>query len=429
MKWILFLLTIFYALEANAQTYIISFTGIGEATTVSSVKVENLTSGATASLTSSGQTLTLSVITDADLIDNQQSKELKIYPNPMTDNSIMQVNPPVAGDATISIHEMAGRLIARIDSYLENYLQEFRLTGINSGYYLITVEGRTYKYSGKLLSNAKASSVASIEKVNSNVQPGSGNTSKMDSKGEHETINMEYTIGDRLKYIGISGNYSTVITDIPVEDKTITFTFIACTDGDGNNYPVVEIGGQIWMAENLKTTKYNDNSDIPNVIEKSAWYLLQDGAFCWYENDISNGAIHGALYNCFAVIDPRNLCPTGWHVPGHLYPSDEWPALITYLGGKETAGGKMKSVGTVEAGTGLWNSPNYNATNESGFSALPGGVRYYDGTFTNIGNIAYFWSSSMPYFAFLYLLANSNDQAPYLYDHPNQGLSVRCIKD
>jgi uncharacterized protein (TIGR02145 family) len=428
MKELVFFISIVWVLEADAQTYLINFTGTGESTSVNSVLVENLTTTISTSLTS-GQILRLNVLTSVNQIENKLLSELKIYPNPMTDNAVVQVMPPVEGMATVTISDMNGKQIAKIQSYLENYLQEFCVSGIKSGLYLVSVKGRTFQCSGKLLCNTKSNGAVHIEKTSNSNQTTLVKMSGKASKGVPGYIDMNYTSGDRIKFTGISGNYSTVVTDIPASDKTINFNFIACTDGDGNNYPVVDIGGQIWMAENLQTTKYNDGTDIPNVIENTDWYLLEDGAFCWYNNNISNKTIHGALYNCFAVNDTRNLCPTGWHVPGHLYPNDEWQTFITYLGGNETAGGIMKSVGTVEEGTGLWNAPNYNATNESGFSALPSGNRYYDGTFHNIGNIGYWWSSSMPYFAYWYQVNYFNAKASYIYDHPNYGLSVRCIKN
>jgi len=420
MKRILFLITIFCALEANAQTYIISFTGIGPSTTVSSVEVENLTSGATANITSSGQTLTLTVTTSVNLIDNKQSKELKIYPNPMTDNSILQVYPPAAGDAIITVFDMTGKQVAQVQSYLNNYLQEFRLSGINRGLYLVSVKGSTYQYSGKLLSNVKVNGTASIEKVSNNVPSGNEKTTKTDSKGEPGTINMEYTTGDRLKFIGISGNYSTVITDIPTETKTITFNFISCTDADNNNYPVVEIGTQIWMAENLKY--------LPSVIgpgtgsETIPYYYVYgyNGTNVTDAKATANYTTYGVLYNWPAVMS--GVCPTGWHAPTDL----EWTELFDYLGGESLAGGKLKETGTTH-----WTSPNEGATNEIGFTALPGGDRDYDGAFYYIGDYGLWrsateYDSSLAWSFFLfynYSTVNSNNS------YKKYGFSVRCLKD
>lgn len=137
------------------------------------------------------------------------------------------------------------------------------------------------------------------------------------------------------------------------------------TDVDGNVYQTIGIGSQFWIAENLKTTKYNDGTSIPLVTDNRDWSLLFTPAYCWYNNDeINNKITYGALYNWY-TLNTGKLCPSGWHVPNNT----EWAVLASYLGGPEVAGGKMKVPGTD-----YWNSPNTGATNSSGFSAFPGGL-------------------------------------------------------
>lgn len=158
------------------------------------------------------------------------------------------------------------------------------------------------------------------------------------------------------------------------------------TDIDGNVYNTVTIGTQVWMKENLKTTKYNDGTAIPLVIDSPDWSNLKTPGYTWNicgNNEDSIIAIYGALYNWYTV-NTGKLCPTGWHVPS----DNEWTTLITYLGGENVAGGKLK------AGTADWGSPNIGATNESGFTALPGGVCYADGDYSGIGGDGFWWSSS-----------------------------------
>jgi len=195
----------------------------------------------------------------------------------------------------------------------------------------------------------------------------------------------------------------------------------SCIDYNGNAYPTITIGTQVWMAENLRVKNYRNGDPIPNVPGK-AWETLTTGAYCWYDNDQSANAKYGALYNWYAVDDSRGLCPTGWHVPTDA----EWTTFTTYLGGTTVAGGKMKSVSA------LWSSPNTDATNNSGFSGLPGGYRGgNDGSFDYLGGYGYFWSSSQidTYNAwYRYLLYN------YAYVGRNSyykegGFSVRCLKD
>ena len=191
------------------------------ATSVTTVIVENLTEGT--SLSFDGyKTLELNIITTGiNQIENEQSSEIKIYPNPMAGNSILQVYPPAEGNATITVSDMNGKQIARIQSYLQNYLQEFRLSGINSGLYLVSVKGSTYQYSGKLLCNGKSNGTISIEKVSNNIQVADKKVSNDGTKSAPAPVEMSYTTGDWLKFTGISGNYSTVITDVPTATKQL----------------------------------------------------------------------------------------------------------------------------------------------------------------------------------------------------------------
>jgi uncharacterized protein (TIGR02145 family) len=135
------------------------------------------------------------------------------------------------------------------------------------------------------------------------------------------------------------------------------------TDIDGNVYNTVTIGDQVWMAENLKTTKLNDGTSISNAIDNIAWASLSTPGYCWFINNRATYEIYGALYNWYAVYTDK-LCPTGWHVPSN----SEWTTLTDHLGGAEVAGGKLK-----ESGSSHWASPNTGATNVTGFTALPGG--------------------------------------------------------
>jgi len=203
---------------------------------------------------------------------------------------------------------------------------------------------------------------------------------------------------------------------------------ITVTDADGNVYHGVTIGAQVWTVENLKTTKYNDGTDIPLVTDGAAWDALDvetGGAYCWYNNDISNKDAYGAIYN-FAAIKTGKLAPAGWHVPT----MEEWQTLIDQLGGKDVAGGKLK-----EAGTTHWNSPNSDATNSSGFTALPGGFRYTGATnFFGLNDFALFQTSTeeasnpgaWSYYAILF---KDNGTIDLRYWIKQAGCSVRLVKD
>jgi len=194
------------------------------------------------------------------------------------------------------------------------------------------------------------------------------------------------------------------------------------TDIDGNIYNIVTIGTQIWMKENLKTTKYNNGLAIKLVANGNAWAALTMPSYCWYKNELVKfKADYGAMYNWYAV-NTGNLCPSGWHIPSDA----EWTTLTTYLGGESVAGGKLKETGTTH-----WKSPNKGANNETGFTALPGGSRYYYGSYFDIGTYGYWWTSTefSPTYAWSrYMLHDFDNVSKYNFDK-QYGFSVRCVKD
>lgn len=147
-------------------------------------------------------------------------------------------------------------------------------------------------------------------------------------------------------------------------------------DIEDNEYETVFIGNNCWMAENLRTGLYADGSIIPNVTNDNDWGNLTSGAWVFYDNEKQHKFPFGKLYNWYATDNNRKICPEDWHIPTN----QEWETLIDHLGGANEAGGKMK-----ETGTDFWLTPNLDATNESGFSGLPGGIRVADGSFFNIG--------------------------------------------
>lgn len=207
----------------------------------------------------------------------------------------------------------------------------------------------------------------------------------------------------------------TIVNTLIAQDGNIV------KDQDGNNYKTVKIGNQTWMAENLKTTKYNDGTAISLVSDSTVWVALTTPAYCWYDNDTTYKNTYGALYNGH-TINTGKLCPYGWHVSTDV----EWSTLVSYLGGESVAGGKLKETGTPH-----WSSPNLGATNESGFAALPGGSRYTNGLFFTIKNIGYWWSSTenKTLNGWYRSMNNRNSAVSRSYIDLTNGFSVRCVKD
>lgn len=206
-------------------------------------------------------------------------------------------------------------------------------------------------------------------------------------------------------------------TKTPVVSGTGTVT-----DKEGNVYKTVTIGSQVWMAENLRSTKFRNGDPIPIVSANSAWSALKAGGFCWYNNETANKNLYGALYNWFVVVDPRNVAPAGWHIPSN----EEWTALTNFLQGKSQAGGKLK-----ETGTSHWSDPNSGALNSTGFTALPGGYRAKDGVFKNLSFVGAWWATteytqSVAWYRYVdYGTGNIYGVSTY----KTCGLSIRCIKD
>lgn len=187
-----------------------------------------------------------------------------------------------------------------------------------------------------------------------------------------------------------------------------------------SDIPGVKIANQTWTLKNLDVITYRNGDIIPHITEMSKWDSLTTGAWCYYKNDSSNNSSYGKLYNWYVVNDPRGLAPEGWHVPS----KDEWTKLIAVLGGDSLAGGKMKALT-------LWNGPNVGATNESGFTGLPGGLRESFGSFYDLGVRGYWWFSKEHDAGTAVERNLSFDYADcymYFYDKRN-GMSVRCIKN
>jgi len=218
-----------------------------------------------------------------------------------------------------------------------------------------------------------------------------------------------------------TSNAKVIIKD-PVKKDGVSTTGTV-TDREGNVYKTVIIGTQVWMAENLKTTKYQNGDPIPQVLENTAWGALKTGACCWYNNDVkTNKGVYGVLYNWAAINDNRDIAPKEWHIPSDT----EWTILTKFLGGKAMAGGKLK-----ETFTGHWSDPNTGATNSTGFTALPAGFRNNSGAFANAGVIGGWWSTteytkSVAWYRYVdYNTSNFYSVSTY----KTSGFSVRCIKD
>ena len=204
---------------------------------------------------------------------------------------------------------------------------------------------------------------------------------------------------------------------------------ITVSDIDGNVYQIVTIGSQVWMAENLRTSRYSDGTPITEgfgTTTNGAYAIYPHSQIDGLISDEEVGSSYGMLYNWYAVADEGGLCPVGWHVPSE----GEWTTLTEYLGGNTVAGGKMKSTRTDPELHPRWDYPNIGATNDSGFSGLPGGI-HHDGSYYYIGIFGMWWSSTeyLAEFARMRYLYCNDSQVDGSYLNRFDGLSVRCIRD
>ncbi len=417
--------------ESYSQDYLMNFSGKGASTGIDSILVENITQDKSLVLYGGDQLRLKAVVTNINIRSDAKKRTLWIYPNPVKEFCSIEFDAVTNGNATIEITDLSGRLIAHKENYLTNGRQTFHINGLGSGVFYIVVKTNNNFYTGKIIGESNS---------NGNIQIRYGSNSGIvasesikNPKSTYAEVIMQYETGDRLKLTAVSGIYSTVVTDIPTDNKIIEFTFINCTDGDNNNYPVIGIGTQTWMAENLKTTKYNDNTAIPIVSDNAAWAGLSTPAYCWHNNDeATNKNIYGALYNWYSVSattnGDKNVCPTGWHVPS----DEEWTILTDYVGGESVAGGKLKENGTIH-----WDSPNTAASNSSGYTALPAGYRYYaDGSFDGVGygvnKCGYWWSSTEGSATGAWARGMFYDYSSVyrsISQSKNGAFSVRCLQD
>ena len=212
-------------------------------------------------------------------------------------------------------------------------------------------------------------------------------------------------------------------------EKKVTLTWIDSVNGrlfdpiNEQEYDVVKIGDQVWLAENLKSTRYANDEIIPDGtnIGELPYDTLFDYYFS-YDDDPRNAEVYGYLYTWTVVEDNRNLCPEGWHVPSE----QEWTELNDHFGGTSGTGGILK-----EQGFDHWNDPNQGATNESRFTALPGGIRTNDGVYDDLGELGMWWSSTMAneIDAWYQCLTSTSSNTYWWTGRKNYGLSVRCVED
>lgn len=416
LSFVMLLVLLFVSVKSLALDYSISFSGTGASSTVGSVIVQNLTKG-TSTTVPGGNVLNLTDQTNGVEQLTSNNEEIRVYPTPEEGKYTLSFYSKNTGATQISAYSIDGRKMAGINTNLQIGDNSFQLL-LPKGLYAIHVTGNGYTYATKLVNQIGTGVKAAITFTGST---NSESSALQKNKGVSSVI-MNYTTGDLLLYKGISGNYCTIITDVPASSKTTNFDFVECKDANGNYYSIVKIGSQTWMAENLKATKFRNGDDITNLTNNADWSMFTISSWCNYNNDAANVTNFGRLYNWYAISDSRNIAPIGWHVAS----DSEWTMLTTALGGETLSGGKLK-----ETSLNHWLSPNSSATNETGFTAVPGGNRLTSGQFENLGNKGNWWSltengSNYAWYRYMYTGTASVVRDYY---NKNVGFSVRCVKD
>jgi len=402
----------------KAQVYQLDFSSSGAAITVDSIFIQNLNQNTQIALAGND---TLELVGSVLIEDFNQSTFVNIYPNPMDHYANLNFSSNILTSALIEIVDIQGKICLSKRIQLDAGMNNFQISGLLGGYYIVIIKtANDNTYVQKLVSTNTHVDNPQINKTGQVFQKEFART-----KSAKNIYQLAYNQGDRLLLKAVSGNYSRVLTIVPTQSQTIDFEFVPCTDLQGNNYAVVTINGQTWMAENLKyLPNIHSASDFVSVGLDS---LPAYGVYDYNGNDINaarshpNYDIYGALYNWHAV-DKVNICPVGWHVPSNI----EWAALVNYLSGPSEAGKKLKETDSLH-----WAIYN-NGTNEYGFTALPAGYRdYVDGSYETLGTVTAYWTNtaSDAYFSYIYMITHNQNHCSALTDFKPFGYSVRCIKD
>jgi len=438
-KVIVLLLIIISFSRSQAQDYQINFTGAGASTTVDSVKVENLTKCTRTTLAGTDILHLIDMTVGLNKDNNHMTIKLQIYPNPNTGDCLFNFEANDHSITTIELYDITGQSILYEQELLTNGYQSYSLSGMNCGVYFLKITSGDYSCTSKILSSNLSKTNIAIRHIDTKQStnkktPISNIKETISFKGGKSVVDMQYNVGDRLKLTGKSDTYCTVFILIPDSSQTITFDFVACTDADGNNYSVVQIGNQIWMAENLR---YLPSVVGPNIGSSTTPYYYVYGynsTSVSAAKATSNYTTYGVLYNWPAAMagsvsstaNPsgvQGVCPLGWHLPSDA----EWTQLTDYLGGASMAAGKLREKCATH-----WYSPNVGATDEIGYTALPAGRRGSGSWgFLDISYLGRWWSASE------YNATDAWGRSVYYvsftvnsgYGSKDLGHCVRCLKD
>lgn len=405
---------IFFAAVAGlqAQTYNIRFTATGAVSVIDSVLATNLSTGRSITLPGN-ETLILTSGTGIDDLPLGLEQGI-VFPNPFSGNTRFVLELGDNRPVEISLISLSGQVLDKFTQSIGPGPQEFDLSVPGSGIYFLRVNagGNTSGY--KIFSVAGRGTKSGLEYRGNAASGGSGTLIGL--KSGETTYSLRYTRGNLMRYQCMSGNMTTILTDTPTADRTWSVEFTGCIDAELNSYPAVIIGTQTWMAKNLTSLPSVNNSTQESGTAARYYVYGYEGGNVTQAKGTSNFADYGVLYNWEAA---KTACPQGWHLPSET----EWNTLADYVG--DDGGGALK-----EAGTRHWLSPNYTATNTTGFTGLPGGTRNSDAGFELLTYQGFFWSSTLEdtYPLHMRLLFNGSIVFIGPLDRTT-ACSVRCLRN
>jgi uncharacterized protein (TIGR02145 family) len=448
---IMFMTGILMGAYAQKETMTLTFTADNNGVRVplNSILIENLTRGGDTMLFAPDTVLVLDYILGMN--ENTGSGDNSFflaqnYPNPMKGKTTVSLCLPEKEEVLVTVSDVTGRKVVNKAFHLERGSHSFTFYSGRESLYFLTARTDLQSRTIKMFNSPSGANAAGYCKLEYN---GLQHAGTGDVKSGNAPNNFVFDLGDQLKFTASTSLGERVITSSPTGGQTYYFHYTGnpcpgtptVTDFDGNVYNTVLIGSQCWMKENLKTTSYRNGTPVPNETDGAAWSELVTGAYAWYENDISWKDSYGALYNWYATVDADSLCPTGWRVPTH----EDWSALATAIGGEvNTRGDMLKSCRQVNTPLGgscntnehpRWEenvNDDHHGTDDFGFTAFPGGIRYDSGPFYVPGYYGYWWTSTES--SWIEARSRSLDyHLGYLNEYSNSlkrdGFSVRCIRD
>lgn len=442
MKKIIFLsLAILLLLVVKAQDYQVAFHAQGISTEMDSVEIENISQGKDTVVY--GEDI-LHLLGSVKVNENSIAQSsLTLYPNPTSGAITMEFFCDKEQEARLELLDVSGKVLYSKKQNVFAGQNTVKLSGFSKGTYFVYIYSKDFRFTENFVSVADGDNNIIVNYENTYAS-----NKGVKTKSSKSAINWQYNDGDILIFRAYADGNSRVSVYYINANTDLYFDFVLCQDADAYKYPVTTIGSVTYMAENLHTSKYNNNSPIPEVTDNTEWGALITGGRCYFDNDSATYVSdYGALYN-FAAVNTGNLCPIGWHIPTET----EWQDLLIYLqnngfnytGFIDTDNDHTTNNYTSKSlsATSLWtttdvvgtpgNTDNPNYRNRSGFSAIGAGMRNPSiGNVTNLERVGKYWSSTIFNEGYAKGLSIQFDieGANIGNDTKTYGQSVRCVKN